>query len=84
MERAHHRHGAALRTLFLAVFLVAPTSATHAQMALDGVPANARANSYGNGWRCDDGFRDVNGACVAIKVPAHAYGVASSYGKGWE
>ena len=37
------------------------------------VPRNAHAKSYGNGWECDNGYREVNGGCATVKVPSNAY-----------
>ncbi|MSO80622.1 MAG: hypothetical protein EXQ97_03060 [Alphaproteobacteria bacterium] len=39
------------------------------------VPANARATerSYGRGWECRYGFRQIEDACVAVKAPEHAF-----------
>ena len=48
------------------------------------VPDNAHAKSYGNGWECNKGYRDVNAGCAAVKVPANAYPTNHSYGRGWE
>ncbi|MBW9271924.1 MAG: hypothetical protein K1566_19970, partial [Candidatus Thiodiazotropha sp. (ex. Lucinisca nassula)] len=48
------------------------------------LPANASALKYGNGWKCDQGYREVNKRCIAIKTPANAYLTHKSYGQGWE
>jgi hypothetical protein len=48
------------------------------------MPKNAHANSYGSGWECDRGYREISGACTAVKVPANAYATNRSYGRGWE
>src|SRR5438067_521041 len=36
------------------------------------VPANARATTWGKGWQCERGFREVSRACLAVVPPAHA------------
>jgi len=48
------------------------------------MPEHASANRYGSGWECDRGYREANGACIAVKVPADAYATNASYGPGWE
>lgn len=52
--------------------------------ATEEVPANAQASTYGPGWECDAGFRETDGACNAIVLPANAYPTNRSYGPGWE
>ena len=47
------------------------------------MPENARSQSYGSGWECKPGYREVNRACTAIKVPAHAFATDVPYGSGW-
>ena len=39
------------------------------------VPAHAYAvdSSYGSGWECERGYRQLHGACAQIQVPANAY-----------
>src|SRR5262249_25841640 len=36
------------------------------------VPAHAYLNSFGDDWKCDRGFRRVNGRCDPIVVPDNA------------
>ena len=48
------------------------------------VPEHAHAKSYGDRWECDKGYREVNGGCAAVKVPANAYPTNKIYGRGWE
>ena len=55
-----------------------------AQATAGQIPENAEARSYGDGWRCNPGYRESNGACAAIEIPANGYATSSSYGKGWE
>jgi hypothetical protein len=54
------------------------------QAASGGLPANASAKSYGDGWTCDRGFRATGGACQPIEVPENALATQTSYGRGWE
>jgi hypothetical protein len=68
---------------FLALLTLAPGMA-FAQGLSGDVPANARAKSYGTGWECQRGFRETDGACVAVVVPANGYGTDATYGRGWE
>jgi hypothetical protein len=44
-------------------------------------PRNAHASPYG-GWDCSRGFRQVEEACVPIRVPANAY--LDSFGMDWD
>ncbi len=60
-----------------------PTS-VRAQSIAAEVPPNAQARSYGSGWECDLGYREDQGACVAIQIPANAYPTGRSYGDGWD
>ena len=48
------------------------------------VPENALAtgSSYGRGWECRRGYREVNETCIVIKIPENAYLNAS--GVRWE
>ena len=38
--------------------------------------------TFGSGWECYRGFRELNGACKLISVPEHGYLSESSYGSG--
>lgn len=49
-----------------------------------GVPEHASANRYGGGWTCARGYRESDGACLAVLVPDHAFATNKSYGPGWE
>ena len=55
-----------------------------AQSTNGQIRENAEARRYGDGWRCNPGYRESNGACGAIEIPANGYATSSSYGKGWE
>lgn len=54
-----------------------------AQEEVSEVPANATAMSYGSGWHCDRGYREIEGACAAILVPPNAFATNYSFGSGW-
>lgn len=47
-------------------------------------PPNAYddGSSYGRGWLCEQGYREIDSACVAIAVPANAFAV--DFGDGWK
>ena len=47
-----------------------------------GRPRNSHLRGFGNGWECDRGYTQIEGSCVAISVPAHAF--LDSFGDGWE
>jgi hypothetical protein len=55
-----------------------------AQNNNDVMPENAHASYYGNGWKCNHGFREFNHACVAIVIPDNAYASDVSYENGWK
>lgn len=58
-----------------------PTSASDSSGRM---PENASVNKYGSGWLCDHGYREIEGECKGIEIPANAYGTKTSYGRGWE
>jgi len=76
-------HSRVLSLLIFALLAAAPGLAL-AQSGATEMPQNARAISYGSGWECDPGFRELDGACAAVKAPANAYPTDTSYGRGWE
>lgn len=51
---------------------------------LGAVPENASPSTYGSGWLCDRGYREVDEECIAVEIPANAYATNESYGRGWE
>ena len=55
-----------------------------AQATTGQIPENAEAKSYGDGWRCNPGYRESNGACERISVPEHGYLSESPHGSGWK
>ena len=75
---------ARISILMCLVILVGLGKIALAQPSDAGVPANASANTYGTGWRCDSGFRKVDDACVVVIAPANAFLTDGSYGTGWE
>jgi hypothetical protein len=54
-----------------------------AQAVAITVPENARANTYGDGWQCNQGYRKIDKSCNAIKMPGNAYLTNRGYGRGW-
>ena len=71
-------------TLLLLVLCGSTPNLVFAQKVSNGLPENASMNRYGDGWICDEGYRESKGACAAIKVPANAFPTNKSYGQGWE
>ena len=71
------KNGLFLSLIFLCTMQIAASAES------DNVPANATANAYGGGWKCDIGFRNVKEDCLAIDVPENAYSTDSRYGRGW-
>ena len=69
--------------LYLALLAAVPDQA-FGQDRSAGIPEHASAKRYGGGWECDRGYREANGVCMAVKVPADAYATDVSYGAGWE
>ena len=53
-----------------------------AQADVAEAPINSHATGYGDGWRCDRGFRKINRSCVVVQVPTNAH--LDSSGDGWE
>ena len=84
MSRMRGLRAIFLHSLILFAPLAAAPSAVLAQSDSVGIPEHARAKSYGNGWECDRGYREVDGACTAVSVPANAYPTNVAYGRGWE
>ncbi len=55
-----------------------------AQSTSQSVPENATATSYGDGWKCNAGYRLSGDVCAAVVVPENAYPTNRTYGLGWE
>ncbi|MEO1019550.1 MAG: hypothetical protein AAFY56_17955, partial [Pseudomonadota bacterium] len=64
--------------------LMAVALIASAQSSAANIPENARAKAYGDGWECEAGFREREGACAAISIPENAYPTGRPYGSGWE
>ena len=77
------RIGAIGAALLLSMLAIGPRVAL-AGSGSAAIPRNAHANSYGPGWQCDNGHRQVGSSCVAIEAPAHSYPVDASFGRGWQ
>ena len=84
MNRLRQRYDRSIQVLILVTLLAALSGGALAESRFPGVPDNAHAKGYGNGWKCDAGYRKVKNACAAIKMPANAYATNRSYGRGWE
>ena len=84
MSRTVRRRAISIHSLIFLALLAATPSVVFAQSSSVGIPENASAKSYGSGWQCDRGYREADGVCGAIEVPAHAYAFDTSYGRGWE
>lgn len=84
MSRMRRPRAISIHSLILLAALAAAHDVVFAQRDSVGMPENARAKSDGSGWECDRGYRELNGACAAVKAPANAYPTDTSYGRGWE
>ena len=71
-------------SLFVLALVAVALGVVNAQSGSVRVPDNAHATGYGSGWECDRGYRQVKGACAAVKLPANAYLKNSTFGNGWE
>lgn len=67
--------------LLFGAFLLAASASVPSRADERVLPRNAHANAYG-GWECSRGFRQVEDACVRIRVPANAY--LDSFGRDWD
>ena len=71
-----------IHALIILVASAANPSLVFAQGSSAAMPENARANSYGSGWECDRGYRNVDQACVVVMVPQNGY--LNTSGDRWE
>ena len=74
-------------SLFALVIFAVQITAPHdafAQKVAVGLPDNAEARRYGNGWECKQGYQKVRETCVKVKVPKNGYLSDTSFGRGWE
>ena len=55
-----------------------------AQSTSQSMPENASAKSYGDGWKCNIGYRLSGDLCAAVIVPENAYPTNRTYGPGWD
>ena len=58
-----------------ALFALAALSAAAfpAQAQNGDIPANATKSDYGDRWKCEKGYVESEGACLAVVTPANAY-----------
>jgi hypothetical protein len=86
VRRMRRHRSLLIHPLILLAFLATRPGVAFTQDGAAEIPENAHAKSYGSGWECDQGYRDFNGACEAVQVPANAYStsLSASYGRGWE
>ena len=84
MSRMRQTHVLSLGALILPALLAIVPGHVFARGGSPEVPENARAIEFGDGWKCNQGYRAVDGACTAVKLPANAYLTNTSYGNGWE
>lgn len=68
-------------SLFFGTALLAASASVSSRANERVPPPNAHTSPYG-GWDCSRGFSQVEGTCVAIRVPANAY--LDSFGRGWD
>lgn len=65
----------------LVALVTASSSPVFAQVRAGDMPENASPNRYGGGWTCDRDYREADGICDAVKVPANAYPTDTSYAR---
>ena len=61
MSRMRRPCAISIHALFLLALLAAAPGVVFAQGGSVGMPDNAHAKSYGSGWECDQGYREVKG-----------------------
>lgn len=82
MRIAPGRRLAASACLLFGASLLSAYAGISSQADERAPPPNAHASRYGGDWECSRGFRQVEEACVAIRVPANAY--LDSFGNDWD
>lgn len=82
MRTEPRRRLAASACLIFGASLLAAYAGVSSQADERVTPRNAHASLYGEGWECSRGFRQVEEACVPIRVPANAY--LDSFGNDWD
>jgi hypothetical protein len=84
MREAQQRSISIQGVIFSWILASASPGLTFAQGSAVDVPENASVKQYTSGWECDRGYREANGACARVAVPANALLTSTSYGRGWE
>lgn len=84
MSSGRRLHAGFMHSLVLVALLASTPVIALAQDSAAGIPENAGARSDGSGWECDRGYRENDGSCAAVEVPANAYFVEASFGLGWK
>jgi hypothetical protein len=84
MSRIRRPRECFIHSLTFTALLALTPQLSFAQDVLLEIPEHSSARSYGGGWSCDQGYRNVNDLCAAVDVPANAYATNRSYGSGWE
>lgn len=79
MSRMRRPRAISIHALFVLALLAAAPGVVFAQGGSVGMPDNAHAKSYGSGWECDQGYREAQGTCATVKVPA----TNAFYGRGY-
>ncbi len=69
--------------LLLALAMISSETAMTKERSTS-IPRNAVEKSYGSGWECVRGYREIDGRCSLIQVPPNAFRPKSSYGPVWE
>ena len=54
-----------LPLVFLACLVVVPAHVFARDLSVE-MPEHASAKRYGSGWECDRGYREADGACIAV------------------
>ena len=84
LDRSQRTHVMPIYILIFLFLLIMSPSLVFAKSVSNNIPENATAKNYGDGWNCNQGYRESKGLCLAIKVPANAYLTNKSYGQGWK
>ena len=82
MRKMQQVHATSIRMLVLLALMAAAPGLVFSQGGSVELPENARAKSYGSGWECERGYREDNGACIAVIVAENAH--LDSSGNDWE
>jgi hypothetical protein len=84
MSRSRRLAAKCLHVLIVGFLLSAAPGSSYAEDKPATMPDNASTNKHGTGWLCDRGYREFEGKCKSVEVPADAYATNNSYGRGWE